>query len=54
MNDIGYPFFKNMSVRNTNSLWKSVQLEKIEKHLKTKASIMLNLYVVGKKLSKCM
>ena len=37
MNDIGYPFFKNMSFRNTNSLWKLVQLEQIEKHLKTKA-----------------
>ena len=27
MNDIGYPFFKNMSFKNANSLSKLVQLE---------------------------
>ena len=40
MNDIGYLFFKNMSLRNTNSLWKLVQLERIEKHLKTNAKFV--------------
>ena len=36
MNDTGFPFFKNMYFRNANSLWKLVQLEQIEKHLKAK------------------
>ena len=36
MNDIRYPFFKNISLKNANSLQKSVQLEQIEKHLKAK------------------
>ena len=43
-----------MSFRNAN-LWKLVQLKHIQKHLKAKvyAKIMPNLYLVGKKLSKC-
>ena len=37
VNEIGWPFFKNKSFRNANSLRKLVQLEQIEKHRKTKA-----------------
>ena len=34
--NVGYPFFKNMSFNNENSLLNLVQSELVEKHLKTK------------------
>ena len=38
-----------MSFRNGNSSLKLVQFEQIEKHLKSKVLIMLNLFLIGKK-----
>ena len=40
MNDIGYPFFKNMSFKNANSLSKLVQLE--QTNWKTSESQTIN------------
>ena len=53
INEVGYPFFKNISFNNFNSSWNLVQSEQILKHLNTSVYIIPNLYVDGKKLSKC-